>query len=548
MPSDDVMNDNIVINSVGESSRKTRRDWIILLSVGVVLAVALRFVRLGFREYFGHEFQTLDLLAGKGPQMFLEGALDGASSIYYYLLKPWVALVGTGSEAMLRLPSAIISLVAAIVFFMFVRRYLRGTARAVCVLIFAMNPILIATANEASPYALLTLFVVLAHFFAVRALDKGGLTNWLGYGISVAFGILAHPIFLFVLPAHFLFALLRWNRTPRAFNIVSIVGLVGLVALAFITAFYVRNNFPDQLSVQRPSSSELAKGLVSVILGNFQRYEGDSPNDFVRGIMYIFVFICIALSVQYYRKRTAEAMAMPDNVMWIDETQDVVGRWKRLSLRGFLLFQWFGFVVPLVGLFFLGGFVDGFRLTPEMLLICLPALAVLMAMGIDGAPREGALALGLLLLLAMTYYDVRVKEDTGFGIEPAFEVLRDKEFNPDRDLLVYTEPNNIWRAVDLYKGDIPATSIRGFENRVEFNDRQEQIAELASQYKRIFVIYHKDRRKLGRTQERSPLREWFHASKQNGFTEVQDWTELSEAEGTEMHLYKHLAPGEQPED
>ena len=64
MSSDDVLNDSIVITSVGESSRKTRRDWIILLTVGVVLAVALRFVRLGYREFFDDEFLTLSLLAG----------------------------------------------------------------------------------------------------------------------------------------------------------------------------------------------------------------------------------------------------------------------------------------------------------------------------------------------------------------------------------------------------------------------------------------------------------------------------------------------------
>jgi hypothetical protein len=548
LSSDDVLNDSIVITSVGESSRKTRRDWIILLSVGVVLAVALRFVRIGHREFFGDEFLTLTLLAGKGPQQFLEGALDGASSIYHVLLRPWAALVGTGSEGLLRLPSAFIGLAACIVFFIFSRRYLRGTARAVCLLIFAMNPILVATSNEASPYALLTLFVVFAHFFAIRSLDKGGLPNWAGYALSVIGGVLAHPIFLFVLPAHFLFALLRGKRTPRAFTVVSIVGLIGLVALAFSAVFYAKAIFPDQLSVQRPSSSELAKGLVSVVLGNFQRYEGTTPNDFVRGIMYVFVFVCIALSVQYYRKRTAEAMAMPDNVVWIDETQDVVGRWKRLSLRAFLLFQWFGFVVPLLGLFFLGGFVQGFRLEPEMLLIILPALAVLMAMGIDAAPKEGALALGLLLILAMVYYDVQVLKDTGYGVKPALKVVRDKEFNPSRDLLLYTEPNNIWRGIALYRGDIPVTQIRGFNNRKEFDARQAQVAALAPKYARIFVIYHNDRRKLGRTEARSPLREWFRDSKDNGFTEVEEWTDLSEAEGTEMHLYKHLAPGEQPED
>lgn len=547
MSSDDVMNDNVVITSVGESSRKTRREWVILLSVGVVLAVVLRFIRIGYREYFGSEFLTLSILQGNGPDLMLERALDGATSIYHMLLRPWAALVGTDSEGLLRLPSAIFGLAACIAFFLFARRYLRGTARAVCMLIFAMNPILIATAIDASPYAMMTLFVVIAHFFAIRSLDKGGVANWVTYGLAVLGGVASHPAFLFVLPAHFLFALLRWRRTPRAFAVVSLVGLGGLVALALSAVFYANQHFPEQINVQRPSFSELVKGLVSILVGNFQRYEGAESNDFVRGVMYIFVFICITLSVQYYRKRTAEAMAMPENVVWIDETQDVVGRWKRLSLRGFLLFQWFGFVVPLLGLFFLGGFVQGFRITPELLLIVLPSLAVLMAMGIDAAPREGALALGLLLLLVMAYYDVRVLKDTGFGVKPALEIVRKRGFTPDRDLLVYTEPNNIWRAVELYKGDLPVTPIKGFNNRKSFEDRQQQIAALADRYQRIFVIYHNDRKTLGKTEERSPLREWFQASTAGGFTEIDDWKRLSEAEGTEMRLYKHLAPGEQPE-
>lgn len=548
MSSDDVLNDSIVISTVGESSRKSRRDWVVLLSVGVVLAVLLRFVRIGYREYFGHEFLTLSLLAGTGPEQFLEEAFEGGASIYHWLLRPWAALVGTGNEGLLRLPSAIIGLASCVVFFFFTRRYLRGTARAICLLIFAMNPILVWTSMEASPWALVTLFVVLAHFFAIRALDKGGLANWSGYSLAVAGGILSHPIFLHVLPAHFLFALLRGGRTPKAFNVVSVIGLITLIGLAVGLMVYAREHMPDRLSVQRPSSSELAKGLVSVLLGDFQRYEGRTPNDFVRGVMYIYVLICLMLSVVYYRKRTAEAMAMPDDVVWIDETQDVVGRWKRLSLRSFLLFQWFAFVVPLLGLFFLGGFVQGFRLSPELLLITLPALTVLMAMGIDAAPREGALALGVLLVLAMVYYDSRVLRDTGYGIEPAMEIVRKKKFDPSRDLLVYTEPNRIEDAVQLYRGDLPVTPIRGFSNRRDFRERQQQIAELSADYDRIFVIYHNDRRRMGRTEERSPLREWFRDSDDSGFDEVDEWGDLSEAEETDLHLYKRIAPGDELAD
>lgn len=532
---------------MGDSSRKNRREWLILVSLSLLIAVALRFIRIGHREFFGNEFLTLNLLGGGGPEVFLERALDGATSIYHVFIGAWAGLFGSTSEAVLRVPSAIFGLGACVIFFLFSRNYLRGTALAICLLIFAMNPILVATSIDASPYALLTLWITVAHYFAVRSLDKGGVANWSVYAVSVVAGILTHPLFLFVLPAHFLFGLLRGRRTPKTFHVVSVVGLIALAGVAFASGIYAGKSFPEQLSVQAPSSSDLAKGLVSVALGNFSRYDAQSSNDFVRSVMYLFVFLCILLSVQYYRKRTAEAMAMPENVVWIDETQDVVGTWNRLSLRAFLLFQWFAFLLPVAGLLVLGSLVQGFRLTPEALVLVLPALAVLMAMGIDAAPKEGALALGLLLLLVMAYYDVRVLKDTGYGVKRAFAIVREQQFDADRDLLLYTEPDSISKAVSIYRGNLPVTPIPDFKNRTEFSARQQTLAGMAPDYDRIFVIYHNDRKSLGKTEERSPLREWFKESSDNSFTEVEDWKSLSEAEKTELRLYTRLAPGQQPE-
>src|SRR5690606_19123543 len=101
-----------------------------------------------------------------------------------------------------------------------------------------------------------------------------------------------------------------------------------------------------------------------------------------------------------------------------------------------------GFVIPLVVLFALAGVVPGLRMSPELLVIILPSLAVLMAMGIDAAPKEGALALGLLLLLVMVHYDVRVLKDTGYGVRDALETVRDEKFDPNRDLLIFSKPNS----------------------------------------------------------------------------------------------------------
>lgn len=547
MSAGNTVKDSTDISFVDDAAKKNRRDWLILVSVSLTIAALLRFIRLDYREFFGNEFLTLNLLKGGGPEVFLGRALEGAASIYHTFLKAWSGLTGSDSAVILRLPSAVFGLAACVIFFLFSHRYLRGTALAICLLIFAMNPILLFTSIDASPYALLSLFVTVAHYFAIRSLDKGGFANWSVYAVSVAGGILTHPVFLFVLPAHFLFAMLRGRRTPKAFHGVSIIGLVALAAVAIWSARYTMQHFPQVLSMQTPSSSDLAKGLVSVALGDFSRYDAHSSNEFVRGIMYLFVFVCILLSVQYYRKRTAEALAMPENVVWIDETQDVVGTWNRLSLRAFLLFQWIAFVVPLIGLFCLAGFVPGFRLYPELLVIILPSLAVLMAMGIDAAPKEGALALGLLLLLVMVYYDLRVLQDTGYGVKKAFAIVKEQKFDPTKDLLIYTEPNNIGKAVGIYKGDLNAKAIEGFDNRKEFAARQQEIAALAAPYQRVFVVYHDDRKSLGKTEERSPLREWFKESSDNNFTEVEDWKGLSDAEGTELRLYKRLAPGEQPE-
>ncbi len=547
MSAGNAVKDSTDISFVGDNTRKNRREWLILVSVGLVIAALLRLIRIDFREISGNEFLTLNLLAGTGPELFLARALDGSTSIYHIFLQAWTGLFGSGSEGLLRLPSAIFGLAACVIFFLFSHNYLRGTALAICLLIFAMNPVLVATSIDASPYALLTLFVTVAHYFAIRSLDKGGVANWSVYAIAVAGGIAAHPIFLFVLPAHFSFALLRGRRTPPAFYVISILGLATLVALAMLTSAYVEKQMPNTVGVQTPSSSDLFKGLVSVALGNFERYDARDPNEFVRGVMYLFVFLCIILSVQYYRKRTQEAMAMPENVVWIDETQDVVGTWNRLSLRAFLLFQWFGFLIPLFGVFALAGVVPGFRITPDLLVIILPSLAVLMAMGIDAAPKEGALALGLLLILAMVYYDVRVLKDTGYGVQIAFEKIREQKFDPRQDLILYTEPDDISKGVARYQGKLSAMPVPGFDNRKEFAASQEKLGTMLAGYDRVFVIYHDDRKNLGKTEARSPLREWFQESSENQFTETKDWKNLSEAEGTELRIYERLAPGEQPE-
>ncbi|MGI8907451.1 MAG: glycosyltransferase family 39 protein [Candidatus Sumerlaeaceae bacterium] len=520
------------------------REWL-LLGVGCFLmAAALRFVRIGYSEFFGAEFRSLDLLSGQRQPSLLAALLHGELSIYYPLLSLWTRFSGLTSEALLRLPSAMLGLLAWLAFFAFSRSYLRGTAFLICILVFALNPILVESSNDVAPYALLALCTVLANYMAVRALDKGGRANWIGYAAASTAGVLTHPLFWFVLPAHFLFAVLRRRRTPEPFRGISTAGIAIIPLVAAGLAIYANRSFPELAGArtQAPSVSDLLRNLVSVAIGNFQRF---GANEFARGIMYVYILACLGLSYVYYRKRSAEAMAMPENVVWIDETQDVVGRWQRLSLRAFLLFQWFTFLVPALGIMLMGSVLPGLRLTPEMFIIVLPPLIVLIAMGIDAAPRNLIVSLGLLLVLGMANYDVRTLSDRGYGIKQAFELIRKEvKFDPAKDAILYTAPKQIRRSVEQYRNELPATAIEAADKTEEFVERQQRLEKLMQNRDRAIVIYHDDSRTIGKSEGRSPVREWMKPN--NGF-ELADrkWTDkdLSPVEKTELRVYTRRAAG-----
>lgn len=82
--------DSLEISFTDDAAKKRRRDWLLLVAVSFAIAALLRLVRIDYREFFGNEFLTLNLLGGGGPEIFLGRALEGAASIYHVFLKAWV--------------------------------------------------------------------------------------------------------------------------------------------------------------------------------------------------------------------------------------------------------------------------------------------------------------------------------------------------------------------------------------------------------------------------------------------------------------------------
>lgn len=517
--------------------RRIGRETLAISVVCLVVAIVLRFVALGRRDLFGDEYFTLDYLTKDRPNLFHE-IFRGHLPLYYELLRAWSKLVGTSSDWLLRFPSAVFSVAACVAFFFLAFRFLRGLAFVLCLVAFALNPILVRSANEATPYALLSLLVVLVHYYGVRALDEGQRRHWLSWGIVGALGAMTHPFFWFVLLAQFLFAIVRPKKTPRPFVVASAAGVFVIAALLLFGAIYANKHFATDVTT--PSVADLARGLVGVTLGEFWRYSlGDRV--FVRAVLYLFVLVALSLSWVYYRLRVAEAQALPENVVWIDETQDVVGQWNRLSLASFLLYLWMVFGVPAIALMIVGGFASGRTLPVESYVVCLPPMLVLIACGIDAAPgRTGTVALGLLFVLIMTAYNFADLGDDGYGIKQAVRRIRKAEFHSDRDALLVVSPGGLEGALARYASGLPYSSVRppGQPDVCE-----KVLEEKTRGRERVMVLYHDDFRRIGKS-ERSLVREWFGLRKDKWDTDKK-WV-LSTPERTELRIYVRIDPNKTP--
>lgn len=513
------------------ASRKLPREILLLGGFFLVLAAILRLIHISYREIFGIEFFTLSFVRGEHPG-FPEMILRGYLPLYYELLRLMSMIYRPDSELLLRLPSVVFGLATCVAFFAFARAYLRRTAFAICLLAFALNPILISISNEASPFALLSLWVVLSNFYCIKSLDEGGTRNWTLYTVTSVLGALTHPLFWFLLLAHFVFALARPAKTPKAFVAISILGILAEIAGVFAILAYAHQHFPNMLQGQSLASSQAMRGIVSIVMGNLARY---GSREFLRALMYVFVLLTLALSVLFYRRRVSEAQALPEHVAWIDETQDVVGTWKRLSLASFLMFQWLTFLIPAICIMMVGSFAPQLKLDPRFFVVCLPSLVILIAAGIDAIRnRWAAGVLIFIFVVMMAIYDVHALTDRGFGVYDATIHLQKKGFDPSKDVLLYVTYPGLERAVARYAKNYPAVEFPERERIEETNARLEKALQGKQ---RVFVFYHDDYLRFRKTSW-SPVRSWFTEHSQQ-WTPDDKWV-LSVPENTELRIYRRV--------
>ena len=173
-----------------------RSPWIWAVFGLTVLGMALRWLGLGRESLWMDELQTLRAALLPWGELAMERLSAGHAPLYFLLMKPWIAVFGA-SETALRLPSLLLGTATIPLNYLLGRQAVSRTVGLFAACGIAVSAINIEYAQEARPYTLLTLLVLLSALGAVKLHSSLGRQGWGLACVGLIAGSYTHSYFLF---------------------------------------------------------------------------------------------------------------------------------------------------------------------------------------------------------------------------------------------------------------------------------------------------------------------------------------------------------------
>lgn len=334
----------------------------ILVAVVTAAALALRLASLGAKSFDLDEAVSISY-ARLGWASFRHAvAGDIIMVLYYGPLKVWRHL--GESEASLRALSVIPSVATVPAVYALGKRLFSHRVGLIAALLLAVDPFDIRYAREAPGYSLVVLLVVLSCMFFVRALERPSRRDVAGYLTASVLAVYSHVFAGLVLLAQWMSLVIpRSARVPMNALRMSAATL-GVLALPL--AVLGARTAPTRLSWIPPTG-----GLIRYFFAN-----GRGASLAPLAVAYIATCLAAVVCVgMMWRSRKASWQ------MW----------------RYALLVSWLG--LPILTALLVSIIKPMF--VPRYLIVCLPPLVLLAAVGFSQINHRGLLALGLTLVVAL---------------------------------------------------------------------------------------------------------------------------------------------------
>ena len=231
----------------------------------------MRLIGLGRQSLWIDEAFSVHYAKPGGPLPVADLLDNLHGPLHALLLHYWIRIAGT-SEAMLRLPSVVASLLAVLAFWFFAARVWGRRIAWIGTALLALSPFHIWYAQEARNYAFLILFAILAEW-AFRRVTAGdarprALT---GYGLALLGGFLSNLSMALLLVHHGVQLLFFRRSAARALRLrVAAVWILVAVCLSpWAVRFYQHRVKPSALLTTEsvPAQEKLRQETTDSILG-----------------------------------------------------------------------------------------------------------------------------------------------------------------------------------------------------------------------------------------------------------------------------------------
>ncbi|MBE9094230.1 glycosyltransferase family 39 protein [Tychonema sp. LEGE 07203] len=312
----------------------------VVIVILLVLGIFFRFANLGQKVYWIDESYTSLRISGYTEAEFIQQVGDGQireiqylqkyqrinseksvidtvkglaleepqlAPLYFIATRFWVQLFGD-SVAVTRSMSAVFSLLALPCMYWLCLELFESSLTAwLAVSLLAVSPFQIVYAQEARPYSLFVLVVLLSSATVLRAMRLKTNSSWALYAITVALGFYSHLLFALVALGQGIYVVViekwRFNKTVIGYFIASIVGFIALSPWSII---FIKNsqNATEKTAWQslRIPVLQLAKNWILNISRQFLDVGlySDLPRFYLISILPVILMILIIVGYAVY--------------------------------------------------------------------------------------------------------------------------------------------------------------------------------------------------------------------------------------------------------
>ncbi|OGL90819.1 hypothetical protein A3H10_01780 [Candidatus Uhrbacteria bacterium RIFCSPLOWO2_12_FULL_46_10] len=206
----------------------------------LILGAALRLINLGNQPYWGDEALSAGVLrhyANLGDLIQYVRLIEYYPPLSYILLHFWSGIFGDSVLAM-RSPSMILGTITIFVTYLFGQTMFNGRRVGLyAALIVAVLPMQINFSQYIRPYAMISLFGLLAAFAYVRYNQERSFVAIILYVISSVLGLYAHYSFIFILLPVAVFWIIETLLRDKESLVRSFITWLSVHAVIFL-AFY----------------------------------------------------------------------------------------------------------------------------------------------------------------------------------------------------------------------------------------------------------------------------------------------------------------------